>query len=102
MQKIKNENKSLVIYGAGKRCLDLLDKFDKYSIRIKGIAVTDISNNPSVIRQYDVNIIEKYDKNDMIVISLTDRNEAEKTKNALISKGYHKLYFLNEHLTIEN
>lgn len=101
IQSIKNENKAIVIYGAGKRCLDLLDKFDRYSIQIKGIAVTDILNNPKSIRQYDVNVIEKYDKEDMIIISLADRNEAEKIKNTLISKGYLNLCFLNENLIIE-
>lgn len=101
MQKIKDENKALVIYGAGKKCIDLLYRFDKHNIQIKGIAVTDVLHNPKSIRQYDVNIIEKYDKNDMIVISLVDRNEAEKIKNTLISKGYHNLCFLSNNLIIE-
>ncbi len=101
MQKIKDENKELVIYGAGKRCLDLLYRFDKYDIQIKGIAVTDTHNNSQSIRQYGVNAIEKYDKDDTIVISLKDRYEAEIIKNTLLSKGYYNLYFVNDKLNLE-
>ena len=50
---------------------------------------------------YDVNVIEKYDKNAMIVISLANRVEAEKIKNTLISKGYHNICFFNENWVIE-
>ena len=101
MQRIIDENKGLVIYGAGKRCTSLLDKFEKYNIQIKGIAVTDILKNPSMIRQYHVNVIEKYDKNSIIIISLADKSEAIKIKNALLSKEYYNLFFLNENLIIE-
>lgn len=101
MKKVKAENKALVIYGAGKRCLDLLHKFNKYNIEIKGIAVTDTSSNPRSLRQYSVHIIEKYDKDDAIIISLKDRQEAEIVKNNLLSKGYANLYFVNESLVLE-
>lgn len=101
IHKIQIENKGLVIYGAGKRCLDLLDKLERYGIQIKGIAVTDVSANPKSIRQCEVNVIEKYDKDDMIVISLADRNEAEKIKCTLVSKEYFNIYFLNKYLAIE-
>lgn len=101
MQKVKEENKALVIYGAGKRCLSLLKKFEKYNIQIKGIAVTDTLNNPQSIRQYSVNVIEKYDKDDTIVISLADRDEAGKIKNILCAKGYNKMYFVNDCYALE-
>ena len=100
MQKVKSEDKPLVIYGAGKRCLDLLYKLDKYDIQIKGIAVTDASNNSQSIRQYSVNPIEKYDKCDAIAISLRDRDEAETIKNTLLAKGYTNLYFVSDNLVL--
>lgn len=100
MQKVKSEDKPLVIYGAGKRCLDLLYKLDKYDIQIKGIAVTDASNNSQSIRQYSVNPIEKYDKSDAIAISLRDRDEAETIKNTLLAKGYTNLYFVSDNLVL--
>ena len=101
MQKIKDENKALVIYGAGEKCIDLLYRFDKHDIQIKGIAVTDTLNNPKSIRQYSVNVIEKYDKDDTIVICLKDRDEAEIIKKTLLSKGYYQLYFGNDKLVLE-
>jgi|GEM_PF-2015385 len=101
MQKVKMENTDFVIYGAGKRCLDLLYKFEKYNIKIKGIAVTDTFNNPKSIRQYSVKIIEKYDKDDTIVISLADKEEAKIIKNTLLTKGYNNVYFVNDYYILE-
>ena len=101
MQKVKMENRNLVIYGAGKRCLTLLDKFDKYNIKIKGIAVTDLFNNPLSIRQYPVKTIEKYDKDDTIVISLADRDEAKIIQNTLFAKGYCNIFFVNDCYVLE-
>lgn len=34
-------------------------------------------------------------------MKVADREEAEKIKNTLISKGYYNLYYLDEHLVIE-
>lgn len=54
MQKVKDEYNDIVIYGAGKKCLDLLYKLEKHNIQIKGIAVTDTLNNPEVIRTCEI------------------------------------------------
>lgn len=96
MQKLKTE-KNLVIYGAGESCMHLVYKFELYDIKIKGIAVTDVSKNPKSIIQYDVNVIEKYDKNDKIIISLKDRQIAEMIKDMLLAKGYYNLYLINDY-----
>lgn len=95
LQKVRVENEDVVIYGAGGRCLELLYKFNRYNINVKGIAVTDTKNNPQIIRNYKVDVIEKYNKEDKIVISLKDRREADKIKNTLWIMGYHNLYFVN-------
>lgn len=101
MQKKKTELDIVVIYGAGKRCLDLLYKFGKSNIHIKGIAVTDIAKNPRSIRSYGVDVIEKYNKEDKIIISLEDRKEAVAIKNVLWEKGYHNLYYINNSYILE-
>lgn len=90
IQNVKKENKTFVIYGAGNRCFVLLNKFFNYNIKIKGIAVTDTSNNPKLIGKYEVNVIEKYDKDDTIIISLEDRKEAELIKKTILEKDIIK------------
>lgn len=102
MQKLKNAGKDIIVYGAGRQCLMLLQKLDKYNIQVKGIAVSDVADNPKSIREYHVDTIEKYDKDDMVVISLEDGKEIEKIKRVLILKGYSHLYFLNQNLIIED
>lgn len=101
IKNIKNNKDSLIIYGAGERCWDLLNQFDRYNITIKGVAVTDIFNNPKTIRQYEVNVIEKYDKRDVIIISLAGRIEAEKIRDVLVSKGYNNIYLYCKNGVIE-
>lgn len=99
MKKLENEN--LVIFGAGKRCMDLLNKFETYNLKIKGIAVTDVLKNPKKIRGYDVDRIEKYEKSDFVIVSLADRKEAENIKNDLIGKGYGNLCFVGQRMRLD-
>lgn len=101
VDKIKSTSHHLVIFGAGQRCWDLVYKFNKYNITIKGIAVTDSTNNPEFIGRYAVKPISEYDKNDFIVISLADRKEAEIVRNTLVSNGYRDLSFVDSTLAIE-
>ena len=77
-----------------------MDKFEKYNIDINGIAVTDISDNSKSIRQYDVKEIDKYDKTDVIIISLADMEEVQRICNRCIHKGYLQLYYMDKNLNI--
>lgn len=102
MHKLRGVGKDIIIYGAGKQCMMLLQKFDKYNMQIKGIAVNDIANNPKTIRKYPVDLIDKYDKDSVVVISLADRTKVEMIKRTLTSKGYYNIYGVNESLIIES
>ena len=97
--------KSIIIYGAGKNCICVITKILKHELPITGIAVSDINNNPSNVMGYDVNLIEKYDRTSLVVISLANQKESIKIKDELEKKGYcnlamlgnyHRLIFLNK------
>jgi len=100
MQVFKMKSASTVIYGAGKRAQSLIDKLEKYDARIKGIAVTDTSNNLRTIGQYWIKSIEEYDKTDDIIITLSDENEVRRIKIQCVRNGYVQLYCLDSNLNI--
>ena len=48
-----------------------------------------------------MNVIEKYNKDDTIIISLEDRKKAELIKKTILEKGYYKVYFVNNNYALE-
>lgn len=108
LQKYYNKNKmqilhrlrdveNVVIYGAGGSCKHIIYRFEMYNISIKGIAVTDVFSNPTSVEKYKVSVIEDYEKDSKIIISIVDREEAEKVKRMLISKGYENIFLVSDY-----
>lgn len=92
IEKYKKIEKPYVIYGAGKMCIRTLDKLKKFEIEVKGIAVSDTSNNPNNIEGKKVTAIEEYEKDDPIIVALKDQDEAKKIIGILKNKGYFNIF----------
>ena len=58
--KIKNVRNNIIIYGAGKIALKYIILLQKYDVPIKGVAVSDMNNNPEQIGGVEVRSIEEY------------------------------------------
>ena len=96
MQKFKDVDNT-VIYGAGGNCRYMLYRLELHNLSIKGIAVTDVINNPTSVEKYPVSVIEDYEKDSKIIISILDKEEAEKIKRMLISKGYENIFLVSDY-----
>ena len=98
----KKKHKNIIVYGAGKRCRELIDKFDKYGIRINGIAVANEKTNPSMINQYCVRQIDKFNCENEVIISLSDKKESKQIKKHLLEKGYRRVMYTDSNLMISD
>lgn len=86
IKTLKNE-KSIVIYGAGRNCSFIIDKLGLYDVPVKGIAVTDMTKNPAYVKNIAVACIDNYNKNSLAIISVLDKSGQYKIKNDLFEKG---------------
>lgn len=91
-------NRNIVIFGAGKRCKELLKMLDIYNI--SGIAVTQNNENPKYVLGYPVYEIEHYAKESAVVVSMANKDDVCETVNILSKKGYHNLFLYNRYRQI--
>lgn len=99
-EPFKNLNTKTVIYGAQKRARQLVTKLSRYNINLEGIAVSDLNINIKKIEDYEVKNIESYDKNSLVIISIIDKNEAQKVSNELIDKGYKNITYYDKFINL--
>lgn len=87
------KHREIVVFGAGKISEFLLMKLQKYDFIIKGIAVTNILDNPKEYMGYKVKSISEYDKSDSIVIALKNMNVIEEIIVQLKREQFINIYY---------
>ncbi len=92
---LRNDNDQIIIYGAGKRCNALINWLSARGIIIDGIAVTSLENNPQSIEGAEVKEYFKFSKNAAIVISVLNKDEAEKICHQLNNNNYTNVLFID-------
>ncbi len=96
----RKKSRKLLIYGAGKRCVCLLNYLDGLGISVDGIVVASMTDNPKEINGISVAIYSKYSKDSSIIISLANSVEAQKVGNNLQSKGFCNTVYVDDNMKL--
>ncbi len=92
--------RNIYLYGAGQAAISILFKLLQWKLNIKGIAVSNMSNNPESIFNVPVAPLDEsnIDKiQDVILISITESNQY-KILYDLQSKGYKNIILMTNNL----
>lgn len=87
-KKFAGSRGSIVIYGAGKMCLELLATLKRYEFDVEGVAVTNMENNPTMIEGIEVDIIDNFEKESEVIISVQNIEEQMRIRTMLQQKGF--------------
>ena len=69
------------------------------NLDIQGIAVTSVKDNISEINGFQVRDISAYDKDSLVLISISDKNAVRDVAKSLYELGYKNQKTLNEMLS---
>ncbi|MBQ8490581.1 MAG: hypothetical protein IJ535_12440 [Pseudobutyrivibrio sp.] len=94
--RFREENKLVVIYGAGKRCISTINWLKTFGVSIDGIAVSSMKDNPEEIDRIPVKMYSLYPYDVAIIISIASKIEAKMVYKLLDSRGYKNISYINE------
>ena len=96
----REQNQNLIMYGAGKGCIEALNYCFNRGIEIDGIAVRSMTDNPREINGIKVKLYTYYPKDSAIIVSLKDIKESIEAKKDLNDAGFNNIVFLREKMRL--
>ena len=100
--QFRKTNPQVIIYGAGRRCIYILNWLSTLGITIDGIAVNSMTDNPEEINRVKVAMYSSYSKDASIIVSIANKMEAKKIKELLLNQGYNNISFVDNRLHLIN
>ena len=98
--QLRNDNKQIILYGAGNRCIYLLNWCSAIGLPVDGIAVSLMNNNPEEINRVKVKPYPSYPKDASIIISIENKAEAKIIREMLHSQGYTSVYCVDSNMKL--
>lgn len=100
--QFRKNSEQVIIFGAGRRCVCILNWLSKIGMTIDGIAVSSMTDNPEEINRIKVRMYSSYSKDASIIVSIEEKERAKKIKSKLQNQGYKNITFVDSNLKLIN
>lgn len=100
--QFRKSSEQVIIFGAGRRCVYILNWLSNIGMTIDGIAVSSMTDNPEEINRIKVKMYSSYSKDASIIMSIEDKERAKKIKSKLHKQGYKNITFVDSNLKLIN
>ena len=98
--QFRKSSEQVIIFGAGSRCVYILNWLSRIGMTADGIAVSSMTDNPEEINRIKVRMYSSYPKDASIIISIEDKTRAKKIKSKLCNQGYKNITFVDSNLKL--
>lgn len=98
--QVRKSSEQVILFGAGSRCVYILNWLSRIGMTADGIAVSSMTDNPEEINRIKVRMYSSYPKDASIIISIEDKTRAKKIKSKLCNQGYKNITFVDSNLKL--
>ena len=98
--RLRRRSNCIVIYGAGRNCIRILDFITHRGIEIDGIAVKSQVDNPKSINGILVRGYYEFPRNTTMLISVLNAEEGQRIEMNLKDQGYYDVSYVNENMEL--
>jgi hypothetical protein len=100
--QFRKNSEQVIIFGAGRRCVYILNWLSRIGMTIDGIAVSSMTDNPEEINRIKVKMYSSYSKDASIIISIEDKARSKQIRSKLYKQGYKNITFVDSYLKLIN